>query len=350
MRFFTVARESMDTASRQPVLFALEGSRAFGEKVAARLGWELSPHEEREFQDGEHKSRALVNVAGADAFVLHSLHGDAERTGDEKLLRLLFFIGTLRDSGAARVTALVPYLAYARKDRRTKPRDPVTTRYVAALFEAVGTACVVTMDVHNPAAFENAFRCRTVNLDLQAPLVRHLAPRLAGRAVAVVSPDAGGLKRAERIRQALATALEAPVGRAFLEKYRSRDVVSGETFVGDVSGRIAVIVDDLIASGTTIARAATACRQAGAVEVYAAATCGLFTGDAEKILGDCGLTGLLVGEAVPPWRLTADGAVWRLLIRLPVAELFAGAVLRLHHGGDLSELDDTAPVGPETGS
>ncbi len=337
----------MDTASRQPVLFALEGSRTFGEKVAARLGWELAPHEEREFEDGEHKSRPLVNVEGADAFVLHSLHADADRTGDEKLLRLLFFIGALRESGAARATALVPYLAYARKDRRTKPRDPVTTRYVAALFEAVGTDCVVTLDVHNPAAFQNAFRCRTVNLDLHAPLVRHLASRLRGRALAVVSPDAGGLKRAERVRQAFAAALAAPVGRAFLEKYRSRGVVSGETFVGDVSGRVAVIVDDLIASGTTIARAAKACRHGGATDVYAAAACGLFTGDAEKTLGDCGLAGLLVGDAVPPWRLSAEGALRRALIRLPVAELFAGAVHRLHHGGDLSALDDTAPVGPE---
>jgi ribose-phosphate pyrophosphokinase len=337
----------MDIASRQPVLFALGGSRAFGAKVAARLGWDLAPHEEREFEDGEHKSRPLPNVEGADAFVLHSLHADAERTGDAKLLRLLFFVGALKESGAARVTALVPYLAYARKDRRTKPRDPVTTRYVAALFEAVGTDCVVTMDVHNPAAFENAFRRRTVNLDLHAPLVRHLAPRLAGREVAVVSPDAGGLKRAERIRQALEAALEAPVGRAFLEKYRSRDVVSGESFVGDVAGRSALIVDDLIASGTTISRAANACRRGGAAAVYAAATHGLFTGDAEQTLGGCGLAGLMVGDAVPPWRLAEEGAVRRMLVRLPVAELFAGAVHRLHYGGDVSELDDTAPVGPE---
>ena len=79
--------------------------------------------------------------------------------------KLLFFLATCRDNGAARVTAVVPYLAYARKDRQTKARDPVTTRYVAQLFEAVGTDCVVTLDVHNVAAFQNAFRCETIHLD-----------------------------------------------------------------------------------------------------------------------------------------------------------------------------------------
>lgn len=337
----------MEIVNRDPVLFALHGSREFGGKVAARLGCELATLEERQFEDGEHKSRPLIGVQGDDVYVVHSLHGDATRTGDQKLLRLLLFIGALKDAGAACVTALVPYLAYARKDRRTKPRDPVTTRYVAALFEAVGVDCIVTMDVHNPAAYENAFRCCTVNLDICPLLLRYLVPRLRGKSAAVVSPDVGGVKRAERIRAALGRKLEAPVGSAFLEKYRSQDVVSGDTFVGEVEGRVAVIVDDMIGSGTTVARAAAACWREGAGEVHAVATHGLFTGEAEATLGSCGLTSLIVTDTAPPWRLSQDGDLRRDLVVLDAAELFAGAVDRLHRGGDLSELDDTAPVGSD---
>src|SRR6476660_8262472 len=113
------------------VLFALEGSRALGERLAEWLEWPLSRHEERAFEDGEHKTRPLVDVSRQDVFVLHSLYGSHDISPNDKLCRLLFFIGALKDAGAARVTAVVPYLCYARKDRRTKPSDPVTTRYIA---------------------------------------------------------------------------------------------------------------------------------------------------------------------------------------------------------------------------
>ncbi len=145
-------------------LFALDASHDLGAAIAAVMGQPLAAHEERDFEDGEHKARPLDDVAGADVYVVHSLHGGPAQSANDKLCRLLFFIGALKDAGAARVTAVTPYLCYARKDRRTKPNDPVITRYVAALFESVGTDCVVTLEVHNPAAFENAFRCRTVAL------------------------------------------------------------------------------------------------------------------------------------------------------------------------------------------
>src|SRR5208282_6620135 len=137
-------------------------SRDLAERVAGRLEVALAVHEERNFEDGEHKTRALQDVRGHDVFVLHSLHGDASESGNDKLCRLLFFCGALKYAGAERVTAVTPYLCYARKDSRTKPNDPIITRYVAALFEAIGTDAVMTLDVHNPAAFENAFRRPTV--------------------------------------------------------------------------------------------------------------------------------------------------------------------------------------------
>ena len=119
-------------------LFAVEGTRDYGERVAQHLELILGAHEERGFEDGEHKIRPLAEVRRQDVFVIHSLYGDAEQSPNDKLCRLLFFIGALKDAGAERVTAVVPYLCYARKDRRTQPRDPVTTKYVARLFEACG--------------------------------------------------------------------------------------------------------------------------------------------------------------------------------------------------------------------
>ena len=163
--------------------------------------------EERGFEDGEHKVRTLETVAGCDVYVVHSVQGGPAESPSDKLCRLLFFIRALKDAGAARVTAVTPYLCYARKDRRTKPNDPVTIRYVTMLFEAVCVDAVVTLEVHNEAAFENAFRCPSIALST-APLpidkIREIA---ADRAICVISPDLGGGKRADQLREAREKAL-----------------------------------------------------------------------------------------------------------------------------------------------
>ncbi|HTO05284.1 MAG TPA: ribose-phosphate diphosphokinase, partial [Opitutus sp.] len=253
-------------------IFSPIASHLMGEKICAQLGVSLSRHEEREFEDGEHKSRPLVSVRGKDVYVVHSLHGDFDQSVNDKLCRLLFFLGALRDASAARVTAIAPYLCYTRKDKKSKDRDPVTTRYVAALFEAVGVDRVVTMDVHNLAAFQNAFRIRTEHLEAKSLLAEYFAPLVRDENVTVVSPDAGGVKRAEDFRQALGRATGRMPLSAFLEKHRSEGVISGSALIGDVAGRIAILVDDLISSGKTLVRGAATCRAHGATHVFAAAT------------------------------------------------------------------------------
>ena len=318
-------------------LFALNPGRAFGERVAGRLGIELSPHEGRDFEDGEHKARPLANVRGRDVFVIHSLHGEPTASINDKLVRLLFFVGALKDASAARITAVIPYLGYSRKDRKTKPRDPVTTRYVAELFEAVGTDRVVTLEVHNVAAFQNAFRCRTDHLEAAGLFVEHFVPTIGAAGAAVVSPDAGGVKRADRFRKALAAATGRDVGAAFVEKYRSRDVVSGGTFVGDVAGRIAIVIDDLIASGTTMTRAARACRDRGATAVHAVAAHGLFVGEAAAMVADPVFDSVVVTDTIPTFRLPSALVEARLTV-LSAAPLFAEAIRRIHTGGSLVEL------------
>ena len=323
-------------------LFALNATREFGERVAGHLGLALEAHEEREFEDGEHKSRPLVSVRDRDVFAIQSLHADARQSVNDKLIRLLFFLGTLRDASAARVTAVIPYLAYARKDARTQPRDPVTTRYVAELFEAVGVDRVVTLDVHNLAAFQNAFRLRTDHLEATKLFVAHFAPRLRDEArITVVSPDPGGIKRVERLRQALGRALNRELEVAFLEKARGKGVMRGGRLVGDVADSTAIILDDLIGTGGTLLHAARACRAAGARRVYAAATHGVFVGDAARTLAADELEQTVVTDTIPPFRLAGKELVQRKLIVLSTAELFAQAIARLHEGGSLVELLET---------
>jgi ribose-phosphate pyrophosphokinase len=317
-------------------LFALEATAEFGKVIAAKLGLPPSPHEERGFEDGEHKSRPLTAVQNADVYVVQSLHAGPAESANDKLCRLLFFIGALKDAGAARVTAAVPYLCYARKDRRTKVNDPVTSRYVAALFEAVGTDAIITLEVHNPAAFENAFRCRTVALTV-APLFVEYARRFVGEKLCVISPDTGGAKRADLFRQALQTVGDHQIGSGFVEKHRSAGVVSGDLFVGDVEGATALVIDDLISTGNTLLRAAKAARRHGAIRVVAMVTHGLFMSGSAELFADPVIDRLVVTDTVPAFRLGPGSARDKLDI-LPAAPLFAEAISRLQDGRGLADL------------
>jgi ribose-phosphate pyrophosphokinase len=320
------------------LLFALGATRSFGDKVAERLGIALAEFEEAAFEDGEHKARPLVSVRGRDVFVLHSLHGDHEQSVNDKLVRLLLFLGALRDASAASVTAVVPYLCYSREDRKTKARDPVTTRYVATLFEAMEVDRVVTLDVHNLSAYQNAFRCRTEHLEARELFVEHVAVALGDERAVVVSPDLGGAKRAERFRESLAKRLGRPVDGGLVEKYRSDDVVSGEGLSGDVSGRIAILVDDMISSGRTIVRAARTTRAGGARAVWAVATHPVFAPGADRLLADEVLERLITLDVLPIHHV--GSVVRKKLVRLEAAEVFADAIRALHVGGSVVALTE----------
>lgn len=309
-----------------PLVFAFAWDAEFAEKVAAEAETALSPLEERLFEDGEHKARPLVDVHGRDAVVITSLHGADGVSVNDKLCRLLFFIETLKANGAVHVTAAVPYLAYMRKDRQTKPYDPVSSRVVGRLFEAVGTDGLIALEVHNLAAFQNAFRLPMAHLSAIEPFVDRLAAIVDTDPVAVVSPDLGGAKRAEAFREALESRLEREVARGIMDKQRSMGVVSGDLFAGDVADRHVIIVDDLIASGTTMARVAAACRNHGAREVSLVATHGLFAQGSNEALASESISRILVSDSIPSLRL--GGSARARLQIVPVASLFAGEIRR----------------------
>jgi ribose-phosphate pyrophosphokinase len=319
-------------------VFFLSESRSLGEQICKALGSAPGKLEERHFEDGEHKNRPLENVRGRDVFVIQSLYDEPGCSVNDKLCRLLFFLGALHDASAGRITAILPYLCYARKDRKTKTRDPVTSRYIAQILEAVGIDRVLTMDVHNLAAYQNAFRCHSDHLEAKKLFAEHFVPLVGGRPVVVVSPDIGGVKRAEAFRSYLAVRLNTEdVSSAFMEKHRSAGVVSGEAVVGDIQDKTAIIIDDLISSGGTIARTALACRERGADTVYAAATHGLFVQDAGNTLSAAPLDQLVVTDTIPPFRLDEKPLAGRLPV-LNTANLFADGIRCIHNGNSIVEL------------
>ncbi len=321
-------------------VFSLDTGEPLVRRICDELGIEPASHEERDFEDGEHKIRPLESVRGRDVYVVESLYGDAELTVNDKLARVLFFVGALSDAGAERVTVVAPYLCYSRKDRRTKSRDPLTTRYVAALFESIGTDRMVTVDVHNLAAYQNAFRIQTEHLTAAPLFVDHFGFLIGEQPAVVVSPDAGGVKRADAFRQRLQRRLERDVPSAFIEKTRSEGVVRGGAVVGDVDGRVAIIIDDLISSGTTLARGAAACLEQEATAAYAAATHGVFSSAASQKLGESSLEQVVILDTIPPTRLDEEVLRERVTV-LDSAPFLASAIHRLHTDGSIVDLNES---------
>lgn len=332
-----------DSSLARPLLFALARDQAFGLAIAQHLGVKLAAYEARWFDDGEHKLRPLQNVRQRHCYVLDSLFGEPDQTVNDKLNRLLFFIATLKDAAAARVTAVVPYLAYARKDRKTQARDPVTLRYMAQLFEAVDTDALIVLEVHNPAALQNAFRCNTELLPSAGLFASHLAPVLGAAPVAVVSPDAGGVKRAALLRQRLVQVLGREVALAFVEKFRSGGALSGELLVGEVGGCQVLLFDDLISSGQTLLRAAHAAQQDGAASVWALAAHGLFNANAATLLRDAAIERIFISDSVSI-SATAGNALSHKLSVVSCVPLLAETIGRCHAGGSVVELLQSSSV------
>ncbi len=318
-------------------IFDLTPFHPLGASVAHHSGYPLAPLEMRAFKGGQHKMRPLVSVRGEDVFVFSTLHEAMQMSVNDHLVRMLFFIAACRDHGAARVTAVAPWLPYARKDRVTKARDPVGSRYVAQLFEAVGTDVLITVDVHNPAAFQNGFRCRTIHLDTCRLFSNEVAARAGDAPVTIMSPDCGGVKRAELLRQSVELVRNRPAGFALMEKHRSAGVVSGHLFAGEVKDQDVWIVDDMIESGETMLRAAAACRDRQARAVHLLATHALCEAEAADRICAGTFDSLTITDSaaaitpsVPDPRLRS----------LSVAPMIGQSLARMHQGQAVSPVLD----------
>lgn len=311
-------------------IFSLQPDNPLVHNVCGQLGTAPAQHEELTSENGERQIRALMAVRDRDVYVIESLHRDESLTVHDKLVRLLFFLGALRDAGAARITCVAPYLCYSTKHRRIAPQGPVATRYLARLFEAVQLDRLVTMDVHNPAAFENAFRIATEHLTAIPTFAEHFAPLIGRREAAVVAPDATSVERCEAFRTALEQRLNRPVAAAFIEKLRYDGTATGGNVVGNVHGRVVILVDDMICSGQTLARAAHACWAQGALEAHGAATHGSFTKETGRLLLHSGIATVAILDTIPSRSLDAE--LQKRLHILSCASVLASAIRRLHTG------------------
>ena len=328
----------------EPRLFALSESGDLAMSVAENAGLALASLEERRFEGGEFKLRPLESVRNRTAFVVESLAGDEVVPTAERLVRLLFLLSGLKDAGAAQRVALLPYLAYARKERRTQLRDPVNTRYVAQLLETAGLDRLVALDVHNPAALDNSFRVPVDHLSAMPMMADHFARRLDAVPLTVVSPDVGGIKRVQ-LGELLQRRLDREVEMAFIEKRRALDIVSSGALVGDVSRRHVIILDDLCASGGTLIRAADICRRAGAAAVHAAVTHAPLPAGLTTVLAAASLASVLVTDSVGPGpaaaRTLGDGGK---LTVLAVGPLLGQALRRMLDGKPLAPLLERWPI------
>lgn len=294
-------------------------------EVAEYLGVELGDIEIRRFSDGEIYARIVKSVRGAEVYVIQSLGNSV----NEYFMELLIIIDALKRASAEAVTAVIPYFAYARQDRKTKSREPITAKLVANLLTVAGADRVVTMDLH-AGQIQGFFDIPVDNLSA-LPLFTRYFQDMDLKNPVVVSPDIGGVARAK----ALANRLHTPL--AIIYKRRpSPEVAEVEEIIGDVKDRDVIICDDIVTTGNTLFSAARLLRERGARDIYSAVTHGILTNNAPEELQKSELKELVVTNTLP---INKSKIVPKLKI-LSVGSLLGEAIKRISNKDSLSSLFD----------
>jgi ribose-phosphate pyrophosphokinase len=308
-------------------LLAGNSNRALSEAIAAYLATPLAKSVVRRFADNEIFVEIQENVRGADAFVLQSTSYPA----NDHLMELLIIIDALRRASARRITAVIPYFGYARQDRKTGSRTPISAKLVANLITRAGADRVMTLDLH-AGQIQGFFDIPTDNLYAQPVMVRDIRDRFDLKRVAVVSPDVGGVVRA----RALAKRIDAPL--AIIDKRRER---AGESevmnVIGEVDQRTCILVDDIVDSGGTLVNAADALLEGGATDVYAYISHGVLSGGAVARVTASQLKELVITDSIQP---TEAVRVARNIRVLSIATLIGEAIGRTATEESVSSLFD----------
>ena len=308
----------------QAMIVAGTSHPALAHEICALLDLSPTPALVGQFRNEETRIQIEENVRGADVFVVQSMCSPV----DHHIIELLLMIDALRRASAARVTAVIPYFAYAKQEKKMAGREPISAKVIAKLIETVGADRVLTIDLHAPA-IEGFFDIPVDHLRA-APMLANAFQRIkTEREIVVVSPDAGGVARANDFRARLGSDM------AIISKTRpGADVTEVIDMVGDVSGRCAVIVDDMVSTGSTLVEAVEAVCQRGAHEVYACATHPIFAGEAVELIHHSSLKGLITTNTIP----VAQDRLNSKISLLTVAPLLADAVARIHDNRSVSEL------------
>ncbi len=278
------------------------------------------------FKNEETRVRIEENVRGADAFVIQSTCTPV----DHHIMELLLMVDALRRASADRVTAVIPYYGYAKQEKKTAGREPISAKLVADLITTAGVDRVVAMDLHS-AAIEGFFGIPVDHLRANPLMASALRDRLGDDAenLVVVSPDSGGVARANDFRGRVAGHL------AIIAKHRPLpDMAEALDMVGDVRGKTAVIVDDMISTGGTLIEAADMLIERGAADVYACATHGIFAGGAADLIQASCIKEVITTNTIP----LTDGRQRSKIHPISVAPLLAEAIRRIHRHESVSAL------------
>lgn len=292
-------------------------------RISQEIGLPLANMAVTVFSDGEFDVKIEESVRGHDVFLIQPTCQPV----NENLIQLFVILDALRRASAARITAVIPYYGYQRKEKKTQPRDPISAKLMANVIELAGATRVIAVDLH-AEAIQGFFDVPVDALTATKILARRVRER-HGRNIVIVSPDAGGALRARR----LARIIDAPI--AIIDKRRPRDdAVEIAHVIGDVEGQHCVINDDLVSTGGTLVAAATALREQGALSVDVVATHGVFTEGALERLHAAPIDEICVTDTIP----VQMGPEYPRLHVLSVAPLIAEAIVRVHEGRSVSEL------------
>ena len=318
------------TTKKNLVLVSGRAHPALADAVAKELGTELVPAETRTFANGEIYARYGDSVRGCDAFVMQSHSAPI----NEWLMEQLIMVDALKRASAKRITVVAPFYPYARQDKKGRGREPISARLIADLFKAAGADRIMSVDLH-AAQIQGFFDGPVDHLFAMPVLLAHFQKLLGHESLTVVSPDMGRV----RVADIWSDKLGAPL--AIIHKRRDPKVpnqVSVHEIVGDVEGRVCLLVDDLIDTGRTIAKAAQALKGSGATRVVVAATHAVFSDPAVEVLQSDFIDQVVVTDTLP----LEESKQWDRLTILPIAPLLARAIREVFEDGSVTSMFDGA--------
>ncbi len=305
-------------------IFAGNSNMPLAEEIASYLGITLGQGYATTFSNGETRVNIEETVRGCDVYIVQSLSNPV----DHYIMELLIMMDAMKRASAGRITAVIPYFAYARQDRKTRPREPISAKLLANLITVAGANRVITMDLH-AGQIQGFFDIPVDPLQASPILAEYIKNNLNLDDSVVVSPDVGGVARA----RAFASRLHLPI--AIIDKRRPAPNESEVMYiVGDVKGKTCIVIDDMIDTGGTLVKGADALLEEGATEVYACATHPVFSGNAIENIKKSHIKKVIVTNTI---LLDKEHLCDKIEV-LSVAKLFAEAIDRIHNNRSVSEL------------
>lgn len=305
-------------------VFSLNSNKELAEEIAKTIGVELGKCQVTRFSDGEIQINIEESIRGCDVFVIQSTSSPV----NEHLMELLIMVDALKRASASTINVVMPYYGYARQDRKARAREPITAKLVANLLEIAGVTRVITLDLHAPQ-IQGFFDIPTDHLMGVPILAEYFGEKLKGQDIVVVSPDHGGVTRARKMSERL----KAPI--AIIDKRRPRpNVAEVMNIIGNIEGKVCILIDDIIDTAGTITLAANALIEHGASEVYACCTHPVLSGPAIERIENSKIKELVVTNSivVPQEKLIGK------IKQLSVAELISKAIIRVHENQSVSTL------------